>query len=166
MAYQTVIMVQMADRSWTMEALHCAARMARQQAAKVVLVAVVPVVHPSWVGTEWGYLNFTEQDRANLEDYLATFEDYGVPCESLVFQYVSLVGAIVQVAEHLNAQTVFARLPESVLPFWTRLQGWLLHRQLAQQNRQWIEHLTADSETPSRVQPVSTNRHLPKHPVS
>jgi hypothetical protein len=101
---------------------------------------MIPVQHPGWLGTEWGYLNVTEQEQADFADYQATIEDYGVEFTALLFQYDSLAEAIAQAAEYVNAQIVFATIPESAIPFWTRFQRWSLSRQLTCQNRQWIPH--------------------------
>lgn len=141
-----IIMVQISDHGWTLETMHCACLLARNTPARVVLVKLIPVQHISWLGTEWGQVNFTDQDRAEFAHYQATVEDYGVEFAPLLFQYVTLAEAIAQAAEYVNAQIVFAKLPQSVIPFWTRFQRWSLSRQFARQNRQWIQRPVYDTE--------------------
>ncbi len=136
----SVIMVQISNREWTLEALHCACLLARKASARIALVEMIPVQHASWLGTELGYMHFTHQEQADFADYQATIEDYGVRFTPVVLQYVTLTEAITQAAEHVKAQIVFARIPESRIPLWTKFQRWMLSRQLARQKRQWIQH--------------------------
>jgi len=142
---ESVIMVQISNREWTLEALHCACRQARNTSARIALVKLIPVQHTSWLGTEWGYMNFTHQEQADFADYQATIEDYGLEFTPMPFQYVTLPEAIAEVAESIDAQLVFAQLPESMIPFWTKFQQWMLNRQLAHQKCQWIQHPVYDS---------------------
>ena len=132
--------VQIADREWTLEALHCACLLARNTSAQIALIKMIPVPHAGWLGTEWGYMKFTDQDEADFTDYQATLEDYGVEFAPLLFQYITLAEAMADVAVYVNAQIVFAKIPESIIPFWTTVQRWLLGRQFAQQNRQWVQY--------------------------
>jgi hypothetical protein len=60
---QTVIMLQIADRTWTLEALHCVCAIARKMSAKIPLVKMIPVQHIRWLGTELGNMNFSEEDQ-------------------------------------------------------------------------------------------------------
>jgi len=136
---QSVIMVQISERAWTLAALHTACLMARKMSAAVAPVKMIPVQHPAMLATEWGYMNFSGQDRADFADYQAMIEDYGIECTPLLFQYASLAEAIAQAAEYAGAQVVFARIPESRIPFWTKLQTRLLKRQFARQQCQWIQ---------------------------
>ena len=59
MTEKPTIMVQIADRAWTLDALHCACQMARRSAAVIALVSMIPVQHTGWLGTEWGIMNFS-----------------------------------------------------------------------------------------------------------
>jgi hypothetical protein len=81
--------------------------------AKIALVKMIPVQYYSWLSTDLGLMNFSEQDRNRLADYQATIEDYGVEFSAHFFQYVTLAEAIRQAAEHVNAQIVFATLPKA-----------------------------------------------------
>ena len=140
------IMVQISDREWTLEALHRACLLARITSANIALVQMIPVQHPRWLGTDMGYMNFTDQDRVEFTDYQATIEDYGVEFTPLLFQYATLAEAIAQAAEHVNAQAVFARIPESIIPFWTKFQVWWLNRQLERQQCKLIQNPVYDTE--------------------
>ena len=150
---ETVIMVQIADndRAWTLEALHCAAIMARERSAKIVLVKMIPVQHIGWLGTELGYLHLTEHDEQELADYAATLEDYGVDYEVCPFQYATLTDALVQAAEFVGAQTVFATLPASRIPFWQRFQLHDLRHHLAQDQRVLIEEPAYPQADPTAI---------------
>jgi hypothetical protein len=129
------IMIQMADHAWVEEAVHRACLLARKGGGEIVLVKMVPVQHLSWLGTPFGNWNLTEQDRKDIESCQINAEDYGVTCAGLVFQYFKLPEAIVDAAEYLDADIVFATLPKSLIPFWTQFQLHQLRQQLTRQHR-------------------------------
>jgi hypothetical protein len=129
------IMVHMANREWTLAAMHTACALARNTGAEVTVVKMVAVHHPGWLGTDLGYRSLSWQDHDNLRYYQATAEDYGVAFSMLVFQYVTLPEALVDAAAYIDAQEVFAVLPQSLIPYWRQLQLWNLRRQLSQQGR-------------------------------
>jgi hypothetical protein len=136
----TVIMVQIVDREWTMEALHCACLMARKMSATIALVEMIPVQHPSYLGTDLGYIHFSEEEQRDVIDYEETVEDYGVEFVTHVFQYMTLANAISQVADHVDARVVFATLPDSIFSVWRNFQLKGLRRSLARNHRELIEH--------------------------
>lgn len=136
---QPIIMVQITERSWTLEALHAAAVMARQMSAKVALVQMIPVTHLNTLGTELGYRNFSEAKQHNLVDYESMVEDYGVEFDVQLFQYATLADAIEQAADFVDARIVFATLPRSIFPWWSSFQLRELRRHLAQQQRKLID---------------------------
>ena len=133
------IMVQIADREWTLAAVHRACTLARSVEAEIVLVKMLPVQHLSWLGTPFGAMDFTKLERAELRDYAATVEDYGVPFTLYQFQYFALADALSDAADHVDAQIVFATLPPSLLPFWRRFQLNGLRRCLAHHGRQLVD---------------------------
>jgi hypothetical protein len=137
---ENAIMVQIADHAWTREALHSACILARQRPAIIALVKMIPVQHLGWLGTDLGYLNLSEKDYREIADCEATIEDYGVPFRTELFQYATLDDAILQFAEHVNAQVVFATLPKSIIPFWRSYQLRGLRRHLARHQRKLIQH--------------------------
>jgi hypothetical protein len=166
MTIYPVIMVQISDREWTAEALHCACLLARNTSARIALVDMVPVQHAGWLGTDLGYLNFTDQKQVDFADYQATIEDYGVEFVPVLFQYLDLPDAIAQAAEHMNAQIVFAKLPESGISFWTKFQRWLLNRQFAREKRQWIQHPVYELEASNTIiEAASEIGFLAEHPA-
>src|SRR5689334_13511504 len=123
MAFNQVIMLQVATHKWNKQALYYACALARRGVSKIALVKMIPVQHIAWLGTEFGNLNLTNADRIELEDCAATVEDYGVEYSTLFFQYVTLSDALVDAAEHVNANVVFATLPQGLIPWWDRLRG-------------------------------------------
>src|SRR5438105_3927402 len=106
----TQILVQMADRRWTMSALHLAFAMSRRNAHEIALVQFVSVPQIQWLGTPLGNRIPTPQEYSDLKDYHAAAEDYGVQMTLYTMQYVTLLDAIVQAAERLDAHAVFAKL--------------------------------------------------------
>jgi hypothetical protein len=143
------IMVQMADSQWTQSALHLAFAISRQERLNVTLVKFIDVPHVQWLGTSLGHKNFTSTEYEAISAYRATAEDYGVSLDINTMQYVTLFDAVVDAAEHLNAQIVFARLEPSVIPHWHRFQLWRLGQRLNRQGRQFysLEQPTnADAE--------------------
>jgi hypothetical protein len=130
------VMVQIAEREWTLATLHQACTLARSLEAEIALVKMLPVQHLSWLGTPFGAMDFTELERAELRDYTATVEDYGVPFTVYQFQYFALAEALSDAADYVDAQFVFATLPPSVLPFWRQFQLKGLRRRLAHHGRQ------------------------------
>src|SRR5207248_3083715 len=129
------IMVQIGEPKWTLAALHLASAVARTNGDALILVKMIPVSHVGWLGTEFGYRNFTEADRRLLKDYAATAEDYGVASSVELYQYAILSDAIADAAEYVNARIIFATLPHYKLPFWRRFLIWRLHARLKRQGR-------------------------------
>ncbi len=141
---EPVIMVQIAEHKWTMDALYEACQMAHHMNARIALISLIPTLHASWLGTDLPYAHFDALDD-ELEIYEAMLDDFDVPYTSLLFQYMSLSEALAQAAEHVQADVVFARIPASGIPFWQHFQEWSLHRRFAQENRQWIQDAGDDS---------------------
>ena len=139
MAEKPTIMVQIADRAWTLDAVHAACRMGRRSPAVIALISMIPVQHPGWLGTEWGSMDFSDVAKDDLEDYQDTVLDYGLDCRMVQCQYIDFVDGLADAAEQLNAQIVFAKLPPTLIPAWHRLQVWLLKRRLSRQQRQLVE---------------------------
>jgi len=129
------IMVQVGEHQWNNQALHYACILARRDAGKVALVKMIPVQHVGWLGTEWGNLNLTADDRTELTDCVATVEDYGVDYTTHFFQYMTFGDALLEAAEFTKADVVFASLPRSRFPWWTQLRMDSLYRQFARQQR-------------------------------
>jgi hypothetical protein len=143
------IMVQIADPEWTQEALYDACILARKHCGEVALVKMLAVQHLSWLGTSEGLMGLSELDRAAMKNYEATVEDYGVNFSSHVFQYFSLPEAVVEAAEYLDADIVFATLPKSLVPQWHEFQMRKLRHRLARRQRVLVEHKSLVAERPT-----------------
>jgi nucleotide-binding universal stress UspA family protein len=152
------IMVQIADPVWTEEALYRACILARKSQGEIVLVNMIPVQHLSFLGTSFGSMYVTEKERQAVKDYQATAEDYGVPYQEFPFQYFALADALVEVANLIEADVVFATLPQSGIRFWRRFQLNQMRHQLARKQRVLIE--CEDSAIPERklVPPPGLNQ--------
>ena len=130
------IMVQVSNKSWTMEALHLACAMARDSDTTITLVRFMEVGHPSYLGTSMGNIAPTPQEYQELQDYQATAEDYGVELDVRSIQCLSPLDVVAQAADELEADVVFARVPEHAIPYWRKFQIWNLERGLKSQARQ------------------------------
>jgi hypothetical protein len=129
------IMVQTGEYRSTLEAVHLASAMARDLHASLVLVEMIAVSQPAWLGTELGNIGRTAQTRREIESYRAVAEEYGVPVTVQPFQYVTLLEAIVDVADYVDACSVFVVLPKTAIPLWRRFRVWLLRQQLGSRKR-------------------------------
>jgi hypothetical protein len=134
----TTLLVQMADAAWTMDAMHVASTLARTAGTNVTLLHLIPVTHPSYLGTTFGTTAPSERDYQLLHQIAETAEDYGVELTIQPMQYVSLVEAVAEAAETLDADVVFARIPASRIAFWRRFQIWNLDRLLRRERRQLV----------------------------
>lgn len=130
------IMVQVADKKWTTEALHLACAMARNSNMSITLVRFMEVGHPGYLGTDMGYIAPTTQEYKDLQEYTATAEDYGVELDMSSIQCLSPLDVVAQAAEELAAEVVFARVPETSIPYWRKFQLWNLKRELKGQHCQ------------------------------
>lgn len=156
----STIMVQLANRAWTLEALHCAGTLARGNQAQVALMQMLPVQHLAMLGTEFGYMDYTAEAHAELREYAATIEDYGVPYSLHTFQYATLPEALVDAADYVDAETVFATLPHYLLPYWRAFQLKRLAVNLANHQRQLFTLQHADGSQAAYPRPA----HFAFHP--
>jgi len=123
------LMIVMAEKPWTLAALHLACAMARRGEANVTLVKMVPVRHPLLLGTEAGLLNFSSAEATALRDMSATAEDYGVSLDIRLFQYANYWPGVVDAAAQLAVTAVLAHIPHSPIPYWQKVhRGWLRRR--------------------------------------
>lgn len=141
-----IIVVEMADRLWTMQAMHLASAMARNTGGKIVLLHLIRVANPALLHSELGVTPPTQQEYTDIDDYASVAEDYGVEITLQPMQYESYVDAVVQSVEHLKASIIFARVPESMIALWRKFQLWNMGRQLAAQKCQLY---TLDQPTPT-----------------
>jgi hypothetical protein len=110
--------------------------MAWEHSARLVLLRLVPVNHPGWLGTELGDPFPTERDSDALQAYAAIAEDYGIDFAIQPMQYITLEGALVDAADLFDALAVFARPLKSAVPYWDKLRWWSLERRLVAHKRQ------------------------------
>ncbi len=129
------ILVQMSEHIWTMQAVHLACAIARNNQSEVVLLRMIPVTHPSYLGTSYGSAPLTSQERQFIDEYTATAEDYQVVLSVKAMQYVTALDAVMDAAELLDVDIVFANVPQCVIPYWQRFRTWMLERHLAAQHR-------------------------------
>ncbi|MBZ0288787.1 MAG: hypothetical protein K8I30_14310 [Anaerolineae bacterium] len=130
------IMVQVTDKAWTLEALHLACAMAHGGNMTITLVRFMEVGHPSYLGTDMGYIAPTPQEYRDLQDYQAAAKDYGVELEVRSMQCLAPLDVVAQAATELEADVVFARLPETIIPYMRRFRLWNLRRVLSGQDCQ------------------------------
>jgi hypothetical protein len=131
---QPVIMVQVAEPSWTCDVLYAACKLARACSGTIELVLMVRAKHLSYLGSELGYLELNEEAEQSLQAYADTAEDYGITCGVTLYQYCTLYEAIVGAADLVRADVVFAKLPKSIIPFWSDCQFELLRVRLSRQH--------------------------------
>lgn len=130
------ILVQMSESSWTIKALHLACALARNNTAQIILLRLMLVRHPSYLGTAFGNTPPTDHERHEMDEYAATAEDYGVELSVQLMQCTTTLGALVDSADQLNVDVVFAHVGKSWLPYWQEFQTWNLKRQLLVAHRQ------------------------------
>ncbi|MBI5931734.1 MAG: hypothetical protein HY862_20660 [Chloroflexi bacterium] len=152
------IMVQICDRQWTLQALHLACAIARNQQSDVTLVRMIPVQQMTWVGTDLANIPMSRDEQKLVDELQLTAEDYGIKISIRDMQYFTLLEALVEMAESLESKAIFATLPDTSLPYWRRFQMWRLQHQLNRRNCQLytLEPATADdAKSPSvTVQPA------------
>lgn len=123
------------EQQWTAKAFHLACAMARSNGGRVTLVKMVAVGHPALLGSPEGSRYLDHKEMAALTELAATADRYGVPVQITVCQFASYAHALVDAAEQLDAAAVFASLPASHIPFWSRFQQWRVERSLARGGR-------------------------------
>lgn len=134
MKNQPIIMVQVAEHEWTAGVLHAACNLARACGGALELVHMVRAEHLLYLGSHLGYLNLDEQDKRRLQVYADMVADCRLPCRVTLYQYCSLYEAIAGAADLVAADVVFAKLPKSLIPFWSDCQFEMLRVRLARQH--------------------------------
>ncbi len=129
------ILVQMKDKNWTRQALHLACALAKNYRARIILLRLEAVQHLSYLGTEFGSEPLSRQEYAAWLDYASIAADYGVEIVRRSMQCWSVPDAIAEAADYVDAQVVFAYVPQSRLPYVQRLQHWRLKRRLQKAKR-------------------------------
>lgn len=128
----STILIQMADRQWTEEALHLACAMARSDHSEVMLLNLVPAQHYGWLGTSLGVAGMSSEESSYIWNCKAIAARYGIDLCVQPFQYMTLIGALVDSVDEFDARALFARVPQSAIPLWSRYERWDLRRQMTQ----------------------------------
>jgi hypothetical protein len=124
------VLVQMADVKWTIQAMHLACAVARNYDRSVVLLRLIHVSTPRFLGSDLNVPSLSDAEESAIMEYMSVAEAYGVEIELQPVHYESLSDALVQAARALKAGAVFARLPRESRGWWGRLRLWFLQRQL------------------------------------
>lgn len=144
------ILVQMSDELWTPKAVHFACALARANRTSVILLQMIPVSHPQYLGSLYGFPAFDARERHAISQYAATAEDYLVPFVIRPIQYVIALDAVAEAAEACDAEVVLANVPASIIPFWRSFRTWQIRRRLAAHGRRLIT-LADDSSGPGKA---------------
>lgn len=131
----STIMIQTTGSTQVPETVHLGCALARSQGGPIVLVQMIPVTHPGWLGTEWAWAERTEADAQLAKACRVVADEYGVELETMQFPYSTLLDAIVQAADYLDAGFVFATLPAARAGWWHKWQVRRLERRLAARQR-------------------------------
>ncbi|MCI0710945.1 MAG: hypothetical protein L0154_12365 [Chloroflexi bacterium] len=122
------IIVQISDHQWTMEATHLACALARRIDGNIVLLRCVLANNPGLLG--WGVPLLTNSEYQNIKEYTAVAEDYGVEYTVQPMQFISLMDALAQATQQLDARVLFAHIPRTRISLWRKFRLWQLRHQL------------------------------------
>lgn len=111
------ILVQMDDRPWTWQALTQACEEAQESNASIVLVKLLPQDYLAWICDDCNAYVFTAADTDDIRDYQDLADSYEVPLSIRVFEYHDLAQGIVKAADEMGAESVYAVVPPSAIPF-------------------------------------------------
>lgn len=111
------ILVQMADEKWTTAALTVAIEKAGQSGGEIALVEFLPADALNWHGLEASEYEYSESEREEIQKFQRMAREAGVKLTLHCYKTDSLEGTIVRAADTLQADTVFATVPHSALPF-------------------------------------------------
>lgn len=132
MLEQPIIMVQIGERQWTLEMLRSACAWASERGGCVVLTQMVHLQHIIDLGRVDGYATLDDRQLNDLQHFADVVADSGVECRVQIYQYCDAFSAIVEAALQAGAQVVFARMPHSLIPFWSECRFEVLRRHLEQ----------------------------------
>jgi hypothetical protein len=115
------IVVQLADCEWTTRALHLASALARNNGSQVILLHLMLAHNPGLLGWDAAVTPPTWAEYDQIQEYGAICEDYGVEFHMQPMQYVTLIGALTDASVILDADVLFAQVPDSRFSFWKSL---------------------------------------------
>ncbi len=122
------IMVILGERQWTMQAMHLACAVARDNEGRVIVIKMVRVNNPQLLGDAAGMANYSTKDRLALHDCEATAETYGVNFEEHVCTYADYAAGLAAAADQLDATLLLVPPPPSRFAPWNRYAQWRVRR--------------------------------------
>jgi hypothetical protein len=159
------ILIQMAERQWTLHALHLACAVSRNQGDAIVLLRLINVDHLSYLGANFGDYPLNATEINDLNEYLATAEDYGVQLTMQPMQCTDPVEAMAQAAQFLRAGIIFAYIPPQPWRWLAQVKEWLLQRRFAQGGGQLFT-LLPDPQHPEQPLTISVKAQHPAADLS
>jgi len=162
------IMVVLGRPEWTLPAIHLACAVVTDCGGQVILLQMVPVRHPTHLGTDLGYLDFGPEEQREVEEYRHVTSTYGVGFSVCVFQYMAYASGLVDAADRFEATAVFARLPRRLVPWWGALERGWVRRALSHRRRGFYSLEPPEGEpvwTPYLTLVPPSARRLPGEPV-
>ena len=127
---KSIILVITGDTAWTRRAVHLAAAMARDVAAEVRLIRLLPVARLEDLGAGLREEMLPYGEYETLAGWVDTVKAYGVPVGVELFEYTDYTGAVISAADQLSPVATFAPAPWGRPAFVGRLRLWWLRRRL------------------------------------
>ncbi|MCC6614104.1 MAG: hypothetical protein IT320_11550 [Anaerolineae bacterium] len=112
-----IVMVEMGSLRWTIEAMRAACPEAKRIGAKVVVTLLMPESQCTLAGIDPETYVFSADEQNEVREYQAIADMHGVELQTRAFEYHDLAHGIVDAADALDAQVVYAHLPATLLPF-------------------------------------------------
>ena len=125
----SIIMVVTGEHTWTLQALHLAAAMARETGASLLLVEMVRVGHVEYLGAGLREVLLPYERLEALRNYTDAVRGYGIPITVAPFEYLDYTGGLLSAAEQSEALAVFAPAPAGLRPL-AAARLWRLRRAL------------------------------------
>jgi hypothetical protein len=126
------VMLVIGEHEWTLQALRLACDAARGNGNHLVLLKMVPVRHPLWLGADAG---LTRKEQHSIREYASLVECDDVSWSVCVFQYTTYLNALVSASEQLDAGVIFASFPQELIAAWRRFKIWWLQTRLVRHQR-------------------------------
>lgn len=127
----STILVFTGEDAWTRRAVHLAAAMARDVAAEVRILRLLPVARLEDLGAGLREEMLTYGEYETLAGWVDTVKAYGVPAGVDLFEFTDYTGAVLSAAEQLSPVAIFAPAPWGRPAFVGTLRLWWLRRRLA-----------------------------------
>ncbi|MBE0690494.1 MAG: hypothetical protein IH587_10285 [Anaerolineae bacterium] len=102
----------------------------------VVVTLLLPESHCILAGIDPETYTFSQDEQNELREYQAIADTHGVELGTRVFSYHELAAGIVDAADTLNAEIVYAHLPATLLSFQRQRQVRHLARELGEHHHE------------------------------